>query len=145
MKSRSLEREVVVRCSVERAFDAFVHRIDAWWPESHRKEPGSTLGFEPRAGGRLLERFSSGVRELGVIEAWEPPTRLVYTWWPGALEQPTRVEVCFEMRGDATRVAIIHSEGESGLGERWPERAALFEKGWNAVLPAFVEHLKGAS
>lgn len=140
-----LTREVVVRCSVERAFDAFVTRIDAWWPESHRKEPGSTLRFEPRVGGRLVERFSEGERELGSIVAWEPPEHLSYTWWPGALARPTQVEVRFEAEGEATRVRIVHSEGESGLGEKWPERAALFERGWGTVLPAYASYVEGES
>ena len=141
----ALVREVVVRCSVEKAFDAFVHRIDAWWPASHRKEGGSTLSFEPRQGGRLVERFPDGERELGAIVAWEPPARLLYTWWPGALDRPTRVEVRFERQGESTRVLITHSEGESGLGEKWPERAMLFEKGWGTVLPASAAHVDGES
>lgn len=138
-----LEREVVVHCTVERAFATFVDRIDAWWPESHRKEPGSTLELEPGAGGRLVERYADGERELGAIVAWEPPGRLVYTWWPGALQRPTTVEVRFESEGESTRVRIVHSEGDAALGEKWPERAALFERGWSTVLPAFARCVEG--
>jgi len=141
--SRALERTLVVRCSVTHAFDVFSRRIDAWWPTGHRRFDGSTLRLEPRAGGRFVERSPSGEEaELGAVVRWEPPGRLTYTWFPGAISGPTLVDVRFVEDGDATRVEVTHHEGEAGLGEHWASRAAMFERGWGAVLPAFARFLE---
>ena len=73
--------------------------------------------------------------------AFERPHRLVLRWYPGAIDRPTQVEVRFEADGDHTLVAVTHSAGDSGLGDEWPGRARLFERGWDTVLPAFAAHL----
>jgi uncharacterized protein YndB with AHSA1/START domain len=88
-------------------------------------------------GGRFYEREPAGREaDLGEVLLWEPPSRVRYSWWPGADDRPTEVEVVFRAAGDITVVEVTHSEADSGLGERWPERVKKFETGWGAVLSA---------
>ena len=75
---------------------------------------------------------------------WEPPRRLAYTWLPGSDGVPTHVEVRFEPQGAATVVTVVHSEGESGLGDAWPARAQRFAAAWSEVLPAWATFMEGA-
>lgn len=137
--SQPVQKSIVVRCSVAHAFRVFTDRIDLWWPPSHRKDPDSVFFLEAGEGGRFGERLPAGdERILGEVLLWEPPERLVYSWWPGAVDAPTRVEVRFSPEAGATRVDVTHAIGESGLGERWPERARIFTRAWDQVLPAFA-------
>ena len=137
--SEPVEKSIAVRCSVAHAFRVFTERIDLWWPPSHRKDPASVLFLEAGEGGRFGERLPGGdERILGQVLVWEPPERLVYSWWPGAIDAPTRVEVRFGAEAEATRVEVRHTIGESGLGDGWPSRAAIFTRAWDQVLSAFA-------
>ena len=134
-----LERSVRIRCAVEHAFAVFTAKVDLWWPPGHRRFQSSRLSLEPRVGGRFLERSDSGEEYVfGEVQVCEPPHRIVYSWHPGAIDRPTEVEVRFTGDGDHTRIDVTHSEGDSGLGERWPDRCALFERGWGVALPALA-------
>jgi uncharacterized protein YndB with AHSA1/START domain len=109
-----------VKATPERAFDAFVSEIGAWWRPNPLftftpREPGK-LSFEPGAGGRLIATRANGkVFEVGRIRAWEPPRRLVFGWRQAtfAPEHDTEVEVRFEAVDDETRVTVTHTGWES--------------------------------
>ena len=135
--SEPVRREVIVECEVERAFEVFVTEVDLWWPPSHRQLTASKLGFEPKPGGLFYEKNAERRVELGRVLRWEPPSRLTYTWWPGADDAPTEVDVRFVELGASTRVEVVHAEGESGLDADWPRRAKGFARAWGEVLPAF--------
>lgn len=144
--SEPLRREVRVRCDAARAFEAFTAEIDAWWPRTHRRWDASRMVLEPVLGGRVLEIASSGEEaELGRVIAWDPPRALAYTWRPGAIAGPTRVDVRFVSERARTRVEIVHSEGEAAMGAEWPKRAERFARAWSEVLPAFGRHAGLAS
>lgn len=104
-----------VKATPERAFSAFVEEIGAWWRpnglfQTTPRAPG-LLAFEPGEGGRLTETLASGkVFEIGRITAWEPDSRLEFTWRQAnfPLELHTVVEVRFEAVGDETRVSVEH-------------------------------------
>lgn len=143
--SLSVERATRVRCSVEHAFETFVGKLDRWWPAGHRRFQRSEFHLEAHEGGRFFERSDGGEEApWGKVVTFDRPHRLVLRWFPGAIDRPTEVEVRFEPDGDHTRVAVTHSAGTSGLGDEWPERARLFERGWDTVLPAFADHLNAA-
>ena len=138
--TRQLQRTVQVRCPVSQAFIAFTEQINLWWPRGHRRFAQSELRLEARVGGRFYERSQAGEEvRLGEVLVCDPPNRIVYSWYPGAIDNPTRVDVRFVGEGTLTRVEVTHGEGASGLGDAWPERALLFERGWSLVLPAFAE------
>jgi hypothetical protein len=103
-----------VKAEPQRAFDAFTQEIGAWW------RPNAFFAFTPResgvmafADGRLIETRAGGkVFEVGKVEVWEPPTRLVFGWRQAAFapDQQTRVEVTFEPVGEEeTRVSVSHT------------------------------------
>jgi uncharacterized protein YndB with AHSA1/START domain len=104
-----------VKAPAERAFEAFVGEIGAWWRPNPLfrftpRDPGA-LSFEPGEGGRLIETRAGGkVFEIGKIRAWEPPRRLVFGWRQATFApgQDTEVEVRFEAIGDETKVTVEH-------------------------------------
>lgn len=138
-----LNLHVEVGCSCSHAFKVFTEKVDVWWPPGHRRRRGSTLQFEPFIGGRFLEvgpgdEFST----LGEVMVWQPPERLVYTWYPGSQLGPTQVEIHFYAQGNLTRVEVTHSEGASQLGPIWNERVKRFNASWNDVLPSLALWIK---
>jgi len=75
-----LSLEFSVRCSPEQAFETWATRASLWWPHDHSvsADPGITVTYEPRVGGRINERTPSGVEhDWGEVVTWEPPTRIV--------------------------------------------------------------------
>lgn len=136
-------RTIRVRCSVTHAFATFTGKLDLWWPPTHRRYPGSALVLDPTPGGRFFERATSGEEnDLGQVLTCDPPHSITYTWNPGKISGPTHVDVQFAADGDATIVTVVHSEGAADMGAHWPDRAALFEHGWTAVLAAFTDHIR---
>ena len=104
-----------VAASPERAFDAFVGEIGAWWRPSplFPFTPGRSgrMAFEPGQGGRLVERYDDGTEfEIGRVQVWDPPSELVLSWRTAtfAPDQETQLHVRFEPVGDATRVTVEH-------------------------------------
>src|SRR5438034_10522967 len=79
----SIRTEVVVDAAQDRAFKLFTEQFDKIKPREH-----NMLGvdiaesvFEPRAGGRVYDRGVDGSeRQWARVVAYEPPTRLVFTW-----------------------------------------------------------------
>lgn len=141
--SEPLRRTVRVRCPVAHAFDVFTARLDLWWPPKHRRFAASELFLEARVGGRFFERSSTGEEaRLGEVVRCEPPHRITYSWYPGALAGPTEVDVRFTEDGEHTLVEVTHSEGNSQLGDAWPQRVELFGRAWGHVLPAFAAFLE---
>ena len=139
-----------VGASPERAFQAFVAEIGAWWRPSPLfqttpRAPG-TLAFEPGEGGRLIETLANGkVFEIGRITAWEPPGRLQFSWrqasFPPGLH--TEVEVRFEAVGAETRVSVEHRgfhevPAQSAARHGFPDAVLLARLGdyWRAQLMA---------
>jgi uncharacterized protein YndB with AHSA1/START domain len=135
-------KSVRVDCPIHDAFLSFTARIDLWWPTSHRRFRSSVMVLEPWTGGGFFEKSADGqdVR-LGDVLRFEPPHTLAYTWFPGAIAKPTLVRVNFVEEPEAVLVTVTHTEGESALGDEWPQRAVKFTKSWEVVLPAFASFL----
>ena len=139
-----LRRSIGLDCPIDHAFDVFVGKIDFWWPRTHRKSPDSTLSIE---GSDLVERSADGSRwVMARIVRSRPPDLLVLDWYPGSPAAPTNVEVQFAPAGDSTEITVTHRALRPNAAEIWPARVPIFEKGWEAVLPAFksfVEEIHG--
>jgi uncharacterized protein YndB with AHSA1/START domain len=131
-----LELEFSVSCAPERAFEMWAERTSLWWPHGHSVsgEPGLTVTFEPRPGGRIYERTPDGAEhDWGEVLAWEPPHRLVYLWHLRFdRADATEVEVTFAAAGSGTAVSIVH-RGWERLGAKGPERRERNRKGWAGV------------
>ena len=144
--SDPLRKSIRVRCAVAHAFDVFTRQVDLWWPPGHRRFDDSLIRLEPVVGGRFWERASNGDEfELGEVVSCDPPKTITYTWNPGKGAGPTLVSVSFAADRTGTLVEITHSEGDSELADLWKERVALFERGWNLVLPAFAAFAVGGN
>ena len=141
-----------VKASPQRAFEAFVGEIGAWWKpnglfQTTPREPG-VFAFEPGEGGRLTETLASGkVFQIGTITAWEPPTRLVFTYRQAnfPLDLHTEVEVRFQAVEAETRVSVEHRgfdkvpEGAARHG--FPDRFLLMRlaEWWQAHLASLKD------
>jgi uncharacterized protein YndB with AHSA1/START domain len=131
-----------VACAVDHAFDVWTARIAQWWPKDHTvsAEEDLTVVLEPRSGGRIFERRSSGIEhDWGQVTIWEPPTRLGYTWHLNRdRSDATEVEIRFVPRGETATIVEIEHRGWERLGadgEPWRDRN---RGGWATLLPHFV-------
>ncbi len=131
-----LELRFAVACSPERAFATWAQKTSLWWPHGHSVsgEPGLTVTFEPRPGGRIYERTPDGTEhDWGEVLVWEPPHRLAYLWHLRFdRADATEVEVTFAAAGSGTAVSIVH-RGWERLGAKGPERRERNRKGWAGV------------
>ena len=96
--------------------------------------------IEPKVGGRIFERTTSG-EELywGSVIAWEPPTRFGYRWHiTSQPDEATEVEIRFsEVATGVTCVTIEHS-GFDRLGDKGPARREANLHHWERLIPAYV-------
>lgn len=141
-----------VKATPERAFQAFVEEIGAWWRPNilfqTTPRPG-VLSFEPGEGGRLIETREGGkVFEIGAIRIWEPPHRLIFSWRQAnfPLDLHTEVEVGFEAVGQETRVSVEHRgfdqvPAQSAARHRFPDQVLLMRLAefWRAQIAAVGE------
>ena len=121
-----------VPLSPAEAFDLFTTRLQTWWPlETHSvfQENLATCDFEPRVGGRIVERSRGGEEHVwGEILDYDPPHRFRATWHPGG-GPSTEVEVTFTPADDGTYVELEHrgwevfaepEEARAGYANGWP-------------------------
>jgi hypothetical protein len=141
------------------AFEAFTREIALWWQPSRLFEvtPGGDgkLAFEPGAGGRLFTTLPDGSEfQIGRIAAWQPGSRLLFSWRPASFsaEQSTEVEVLFEAVGDETRVSIEHRAWDSIPRKHvarhgFPEHATLqrVAEWWRGSLASLQRRLVAAA
>jgi len=140
-----VRKRVRVACDASHAFTVFTSRIDLWWPQGHRRFARSVMVLEAKAGGMFAERAPDGEEfRMGEVISCDPPREIRYSWYPGGTGRPTLVEIRFTADRDHTLVEVTHSEAESGLGTAWPDRARLFDRNWNIVLPAYERALQGS-
>ena len=122
------------------AFDVWTSRCATWWPSSHTVSGDpSAIEFEPRAGGRIVERAADGAEhDWGQVLDWEPPARLRYLWHlffdPS---EATEVEVTFSEAGAGTVVRLEH-RGWDRLGDAGPPRRRRTQEAWTAIAASFV-------
>lgn len=143
-----------VKAPPQRAFDAFVGEIGAWWKpnrlfQTTPRAPG-VLAFEPGEGGRLTETLANGhVFEIGKVLAWEPPSRLVFSWRQAnfPLDMKTEVEVRFEAVGEETRVSVEHrgfdqAPADSVARHGFPDQALLMRlaEWWQTLLGSYRDN-----
>jgi len=142
-------KTVTVCCPVETAFRRFAGDIAAWWPlATHRLGPDAQgCAIEGRVGGRVFERDASGAETLwGIVQLWEPPHRLAFTWQVGTPpEQAQHIEVTFTAVAEGTRVELVHSGWEK-LGPAGAARRDNYDKGWARVFEqCFADYANAAT
>jgi uncharacterized protein YndB with AHSA1/START domain len=135
------------------AFEIFTTETDLWWGEGPRfrplSHPQGRMVFEPRVGGRLLEQVEGEAEpafELGRIEVWDPPGRLVFRMGGRDFEPDPRdwpvVEIRFEPLGDATSV-VLEQRGFAALAADHPVRHGLDSDAFFDMMGLFWADLLG--
>lgn len=130
------------------AFEVFTSGIGRWWPKSHtigNKELDRPV-IEPRAGGRWYQLGLDGSEcEVGKVDVWDPPSRLVLIWQLTAQftfdpDLVTEVEVLFTPEGSGTRVDLEHRHLER-LGETAEQLRTAIDSpgGWGGLLALYAE------
>ena len=133
MSGATARVSVSVRVDPASAFELFTRDIDRWWRRGvkfrHSRREGGLICLEPRTGGRLFE--SSGERdsevvEVGLVEVWDPPRRLAFSWRNAAFapHERTLVEVEFSATPAGTQVTVTH-RGLTSLPADHPARHGL--------------------
>jgi uncharacterized protein YndB with AHSA1/START domain len=118
-KRTSVAHHVVVNAPIERAFAVFTERFGDFKPREHNllAVPIAETVFEPRVGGHIYDRGVDGsVCRWARILAYEPPSRVLFTWdigptWQVEANQSktSEVEVRFTAESDErTRVDLEH-------------------------------------
>jgi uncharacterized protein YndB with AHSA1/START domain len=123
---------VTVPLSPDDAFVLFTERLHAWWPlATHSVFQGDieTCVFEPRVGGRIVERSRTGEESVWAeVLEYERPRRFVVSWHAGG-GPATVVEVTFTPSDDGTYVELEHrgwevfarpDEARAGYANGWP-------------------------
>jgi uncharacterized protein YndB with AHSA1/START domain len=73
--SEGISFEYEYGAPIDKVFAAISSDVGKWWP--HRFHQGSTVGFEPRIGGRFFEEWGPGSAALyATVTLIEPPARL---------------------------------------------------------------------
>ncbi|MEO3773393.1 SRPBCC family protein [Micromonospora sp. B9E7] len=114
-----VRRQIVVKATIEDAFTVFTERFGDFKPREHNllHVPIAETVFEPRIGGFIYDRGTDGSEcRWARILAYEPPTRLVFSWDIGPtwqietdLDLTSEVEVTFTAETpDQTRVELEH-------------------------------------
>lgn len=147
---QAIRKRIVVRAPIERAFAVFVERFDAIKPREHNllSVPIAETVFEPFVGGCIYDAGTDGSRcEWARVLAYEPPTRLLFSWDIGPTWQlesdPSRtseVEVRFIAESsERTRVELEHRHlDRHGPGWRSVADGINGEAGWPLYLDRYA-------
>jgi uncharacterized protein YndB with AHSA1/START domain len=131
-----------VRRPIEAAFELFTRDIGSWWPVETHHMAGeiAAVVFEQRLGGRIYERSrSGGTADWGLVLAWEPPHRVVFTWEPSRGQgAPTEVEVRFFAEDPTTTRVDVEHRGWERLRDPAGQRERYLN-GWPGVIGRFAE------
>lgn len=132
--------EFAVAVTPAHAFEMWTLRCATWWPPRHTLSGDPTaIVFEPRAGGRILERAGDGQEhDWGSVIDWEPPARIRYRWHiffdPS---EATEVEVTFSAAGERT-IVRLEQRGFEQLGEAGAARRARTAGAWATLLADYA-------
>jgi uncharacterized protein YndB with AHSA1/START domain len=125
LSSRSIEKELFVKATPERVFQALTEKeaIESWFMK--------TAEVDLRPGGAIRFYWGPDVFNVGKILILEPPHRLSYTW--EALS-PSVTTVNFELtaENDGTHLHLIHTG--IGEGKDWDDYYTSRSGGWNVHL-----------
>jgi uncharacterized protein YndB with AHSA1/START domain len=156
-RSDTIRHDIVVNAPLDRAFAVFTERFGDFKPREHNllSVPIAETVFEPRVGGHIYDRGEDGsLCKWARILAFEPPSRVVFTWDIGPTWQlesdPARcseVEIRFVAEAaDRTRVQLEHRHIERH-GEGWESVAAGVDgdAGWPLYLRRYVALVDGGA
>ena len=136
-------KSVVVKLLIQAAFRLFTEEMHTWWPlvtHSVGGEQAEGCFLEGWVGGRIFEQDKDGSEsEWGRVLVWEPPHRLVFTFYPGRTPDSSQeVEVAFLPEENGTRLTLTH-RGWERLGDLAAVRRLGYDRGWEIVLGEYID------
>lgn len=152
--AHTLRKEIVVDAPVERAFSVFTERFGDFKPPEHNLlgAPISETIFEPHVGGHIVDRAEDGSEcRWARILAYEPPTRVVFSWDIGPTWQiepdvrnSSEVEVRFTPDGHGrTKVELKHRYlDRHGPGWEAIRDGVGGDEGWRLYLDRYASIVK---
>jgi uncharacterized protein YndB with AHSA1/START domain len=150
-----VRRQIVVNAPIEQAFTVFTERFGDFKPREHNllQVPIAETVFEPRVGGHIYDRGVDGSEcRWARILAFEPPTRVVFSWDIGPtwqleteLSLTSEVEVTFVVETpDQTRVELEHRHlDRHGPGWESVRDGVEDEAGWPLYLDRYHSLFQG--
>jgi len=151
-----VRKEIIVEAPQERAFMVFTERFGDFKPPEHNllRVPIAETVFEPRVGGHIVDRGEDGSEcRWARILAYEPPTRVVFSWDIGPTwqiesdpENTSEVEVRFIAESaDRTRVELEHRNiDRHGPGWEAIHEGVEGDAGWPLYLNRYARLLTEA-
>ena len=148
-----VRKSIVVKATVERAFNVFTEDFDSWWPRSHHigKTPMKKAIIESRLGGRCYSQHEDGTDcDWGTVTAWDPPRRFVMAWqihgewgYEPDLAKSSEVEVRFTKEQDGrTRIDLEHRYLERhGSGGAAVRTSVDSPNGWSMIMSLLAARL----
>ncbi len=145
-----VRKQIVVDASQEQEFDVFTRRFGDFKPREHNllRAPIAETVFEPKAGGHIYDLGEDGSEcRWARILAYEPPTRVVFSWDIGPTwqleeepENTSEVEVRFVPESaDRTRVELEHRNiDRHGPGWEAVHEGIDGEAGWPLYLDRYA-------
>jgi len=142
----TIRKSIQVECPVEVAFTVFCEEIGQWWPKgpSFGGKHLTDIFIEGWVGGRFYERYADGTEfDIGRVTAYQPPTRVAFTWRAPSWDGTTQVEVRFLADGVGTHVELKHSGWEQGARIRDARKS--YEGGWAMILERYQSRIGPAA
>jgi uncharacterized protein YndB with AHSA1/START domain len=149
-RSGTVNKQIVVRAPIARAFTVFTERFGDFKPPEHNllDAPITETVFEPRVGGHIYDRGLDGSEcRWARILAYEPPDRVVFSWdisprWQLETDPATTSEVEVRFVAESattTRVELEHRHIERH-GPEWPAITDGVEgdEGWPLYLARYA-------
>jgi uncharacterized protein YndB with AHSA1/START domain len=139
-------KSVVVGLPVEAAFQLLTAKASRWWPLASHSVGGEdavSCTLEGRVGGRFYEVMKDGSQsEWGRVLVWEPPHRLVLSFYPGRDPASAgEVEITFREEPGGTRLTLVHRGWEryaDVYGEKVLAMRDGYDSGWEYVLGKYL-------
>jgi uncharacterized protein YndB with AHSA1/START domain len=147
VQETSVTTQTVVDAPIDHAFRVFTEGIGSWWDPGHHilEAELAEMVFEPRAGGRIIDRGTDGSEcAWSRVLAYDPPYRVVFSWdinvrWRLETDpaKASEIEVTFTEDGpDRTLVVLTHRNLDRH-GEGWESMRDAVGSGWS--LERFAE------
>jgi uncharacterized protein YndB with AHSA1/START domain len=132
---RTLEKELFIKASPQRVFQALTNKedLERWFV--------TQAEIERRSGGAIRFEWDpeSKLVETGKILAYEPPSRFTYTWEARG-SSPTTITFELSAENDGTRLHLTHTG--IGEGDDWDRYYAGISRGWPAHLKNLTSWLE---
>ncbi|MEO7965174.1 MAG: SRPBCC family protein [Gemmatimonadaceae bacterium] len=145
--SAAVKREMLVNASRAHAFKVFTDDINRWWPREHHigKSPLKRAVIEPQVSGRWYSICEDDSEiDVGRVQTWDPPNRVVMTWqingsWQYDPNFVTIIDVAFEDVTPTQCRVLFEHRGLDAYGPASDAVRMMFEapNGWGETLSHF--------